>query len=125
MHRAEAAYVLSLPSSLQLCIRGSSSPSAMIAASSAAQLLQPLPDRLLVAERLCQPDVDRVVAGLGLEQRAVEIRQLGVGDVLPQQVETLARAGLDQTGDQQPVDGPIRLAARTPGRSACARSCSA
>ena len=64
---------------------------------------------LLRGEVHRQPRVGGVVAGLGLEQAAVKRRQFDVLDMIGEGLEPLATAGFDEPGDEQAVDGPLRL----------------
>ena len=81
----------------------------MIRGLGLGQFRQPLANGVFRQEFLGQPDVGAVVAGFGFEQAAVERGQLAVGQPVAQEAKPLARAGLDQAGDQQPIDGPLRL----------------
>ena len=73
------------------------------------EFVEPGHDGSLRREVFCQPRVRRVMPGFGLEQRAIELGQLGILHMLGQHVKPFARSGLDQPGHQQPIDGPLRL----------------
>jgi hypothetical protein len=59
------------------------------------QFCQPLVDGVLTLKELRQSDVGAVVAGFGFEEAAVEIGQLAVGQMVAQEAEAFAGAGLD------------------------------
>ena len=52
-----------------------------------------------------------MVSGLRFKQASPEVAQLPIGDVVAEEGEALAAAGLDEPGDKQPIDGPGRLLA--------------
>ena len=60
-------------------------------------------------EGLRQLDISAVMAGLGFKQAAKEGRQRALVEVVAEQAKALARAGLDEGGDQQPIDRPQRF----------------
>ncbi len=60
-------------------------------------------------ESFGQPHVRAVMPRFGFKQAAEKVGQLAIGQFLGQEAEPLAGAGLDQAGDEQPIDGPLRL----------------
>ncbi len=68
-------------------------------------------------ELLGKADIGRVVPRLTLEQAGVEIGQFGVSitDMVAEQTEAFAAAGLDQRRDQQSIDGSVRFVGSNQG----------
>src|SRR3984893_10210483 len=66
-------------------------------------------DDFVHAEQLREPYVSAMLPGLALEQVVVKRGQLTIRQPLAKDAESLARAGLDQPGHQQSIDGLLRL----------------
>ncbi len=73
------------------------------------EFVQPIAHDVLRLEVAGQADVGGMVAGFRLEEAAVKVAELRGGDVVGQKRKPLAAASLDQAGDEQPVDGSLRL----------------
>jgi hypothetical protein len=74
-----------------------------------SKLLEAIVHFVFAAEEPREPHVRGMVPRLGLEQAAVKGGKLLIPHVPAQQVEPLARTGLDEPRHEQPVDGPERL----------------
>ena len=75
------------------------------------EFLQAAGDNRVVRELFGEPYIGGMVPRLGLEQGLIELRKFRFPllDMFGQQTEPFATSRLDQPGDQQSIDGSIRI----------------
>lgn len=73
------------------------------------QLVEPCTNLSARSKQFREADVGRVVPRFALKEAGIKIGQFGIGNMLAEELKAFAATGLDQRGDEQPIDPPLRF----------------